>query len=296
MPKKAGFVAILGNPNVGKSTLINTLIGANISIVSSKPQTTRKEIVGILTKETYQIVFLDTPGIIIPRYKLQEMMMSYIPQSIASADLILMIFDFDKQNRNEFFPEQYEELFKNITTPKFAVLNKIDLAKNKSYIIPVLNRINQINEFNEIIPISALKGENLDELENTVVSYLPEHEFYYDADSISTLNEKFFAAEIIRQVLFNKLSQELPYSTEVQIEEFKERQKGKWFINASIICERPTQKQIIIGSNGEMIKEIGTTARKEIEDFLGVPIFLELFVKVRENWRDNPTYLKSFGY
>jgi GTP-binding protein Era len=296
MPTKAGFVAIIGNPNVGKSTLTNKLIGANISIVSSKPQTTRREIVGILTKEDFQIVFLDTPGIIIPQYKLQEIMMNYIPQSIASADLILMIFDFDNQNRTDFFPEQYELLFKNITVPKFALLNKIDLAKNKTHIIPVLDKINQIDDFNEIIPISALTGENLDELEKTIVSYLPCHDFYYDPDSISTLNEKFFSAEIIRQVLFNKLSQELPYSTEVQIEEFKERQKGKWFINASIICERPTQKQIIIGSNGEMIKEIGTIARKEIEDFLGAPIYLELFVKVRENWRDNTTYLKSFGY
>lgn len=296
MPQKAGFVSIIGNPNVGKSTLVNTLIGANISIVSSKPQTTRREIVGILTRDDYQIVFLDTPGIIVPRYKLQELMMDYIPQSIAAADLLLVIFDFSKDNTLDTFKEKYLELFQNISTPKFAILNKIDLAKSTTHIIPFLDKINKLADFNEIIPVSALTGENIEELEKSIVSYLPEHVFYYDEESISTLNEKFFVAEIIRQIIFTKLSKELPYSTEVQIDEFIEREKGKWFINASIICERQTQKQIIIGSNGEMIKEIGSIARKEIEDFLGVPIFLELFVKVRENWRDNPTYLKSFGY
>ena len=175
-------------------------------------------------------------------------------------------------------------------------MNKIDLAKSKTHIIPTLDKINKLAKFNEIIPVSALTSENIEELEKSIISYLPKHEFYYDEESISTLNEKFFVAEIIRQSIFTKLSKELPYSTEVQIDEFIEREKGKWFINASIICERQTQKQIIIGSNGEMVKEIGTIARREIEDFLGMPIFLELFVKVRENWRDNPTYLKDFGY
>jgi GTP-binding protein Era len=296
MPKKAGFVTIVGNPNVGKSTLVNNLIGAKISIVTPKPQTTRKEIVGILTKDDYQVVFLDTPGIIVPRYKLQEVMMSYIPQSISSADLILLLFDYEKRNNIEFLIKQYSELLQELSVPKIAVLNKIDLAKAKSQIIPSLNEINQALKFDEIVPISALTGENLDELEKLIVSYLPNHEFYFDKDSISTLNEKFFASEIIRQVLFNLLAKELPYSIEVQIEEFIEREKGKWFLNASIICERQTQKQIIIGANGEKIKEIGTIARKEIEEFLGEPIFLELFVKVREHWRDNPNFLKSYGY
>lgn len=296
MPKRSGFVTLIGNPNVGKSTLVNTLIGEKISIVSSKPQTTRREIVGILTQDDYQIVFLDTPGMIVPRYKLQEIMMDYIPQSIASADLLLVIFDYTKRNSPDFFELKNIDFLQNFSIKKFAVLNKIDLAKSKIEIIPSLDKISKLADFDEIIPISALTGENTEELEQLIVSNIPIHDFYYDEDALSTLNEKFFSAEIIRQVLFDKLSKEVPYSIEVQIDEFIERENGKWFINASIICERQTQKQIIIGADGRMIKEIGTRARQEIEEFLGYPVFLELFVKVRENWRDNPTHLKSFGY
>lgn len=296
MPKRSGFVTLIGNPNVGKSTLVNTLIGEKISIVSSKPQTTRREIVGILTQDDYQIVFLDTPGMIVPRYKLQEIMMDYIPQSIASADLLLVIFDYTKRNSPDFFELKNIDFLQNFSIKKFAVLNKIDLAKSKIEIIPSLDKISKLADFDEIIPISALTGENTEELEQLIVSNIPIHDFYYDEDALSTLNEKFFSAEIIRQVLFDKLSKEVPYSIEVQIDEFIERENGKWFINASIICERQTQKQIIIGADGRMIKEIGTIARQEIEEFLGYPVFLELFVKVRENWRDNPTHLKSFGY
>lgn len=297
MNTKAGFVAIIGKPNAGKSTLLNSLIRSKISIVTPKPQTTRKEIVGILTKDNYQIVFLDTPGHIKPKYKLQEVMMDYIPNSIKSADVILALFDFENYLKTKKLPiNDFNQLLSLSKVPKIAVLNKIDIVRDKAQIIPVLEQINSNFNFNEIIPISALNGDNLAELEKLIVKYLPENPFYYDPDNLSTLQTKFIVAEIIREKIFLNLEDEIPYSTEVQIQEFKERENGKWYILADVIVERKTQKQIIIGQNGEMIKKISMQARLEIEELLGYPVYLEIFVKVRKDWRENPTMLKSFGY
>ncbi len=295
--KKSGFVSIIGKPNVGKSTLLNSILGTKLSIVSPKPQTTRKEVVGILTEDNYQIVFLDTPGLLKPRYKLQEVMMEYVPQSIQSADILLFVFDFEHLSKqNNPLHSSIINLIEEIQLPKIAVLNKIDVAKYKVEIIPILDRISNITKFDEIIPISALKKENLEPLLQSLLKYLPENEFYYDEESLSTLNNKFFAAEIIREKIFLFTEEEVPYSTEVQITEFKERETGKWFISSDIIVEKKTQKQIIIGKDGKLIKQIGQEARYEIEKLLEHPVFLELFVKVRTDWRNNPTFLKSFGY
>lgn len=297
MNTKAGFVAIIGKPNAGKSSLMNALIATKLSIVTPKPQTTRKEIVGILTNDNYQIVFLDTPGHIKPKYKLQEVMMEYIPNSIVAADLILAVFDYENYLKTKKLPlKDIEKLSEKNKVPKIAVLNKIDIAKKKAEIIPVLDEISNSNLFDEIIPISATLSQNLEELEKIIVKYLPTSQFYYDEESLSTLNSKFFAAEIIREKIFLNLEEEIPYSTEVQIQEFIEREKGKWFILADIIVEKPTQKQILIGKGGNMIKKISSEARLEIEKLLEYPVYLELFVKVRKDWRDNPTMIKSFGY
>lgn len=297
MAKKSGFVAIIGKPNAGKSTLLNSLLGTNLSIVTPKPQTTRKEVIGILTESNYQIVFLDTPGIIKPRYKLQEVMMEIIPAAIQSADIILVLLELDdvKKNLHPLHSETIS-LLEKIEVPKIALLTKIDLTKSKLELIPLLSKISEISKFDEIIPISAKNNENLTPVLDSILKYLPENNFYYDEESLSTLNNKFFASEIIREQVFLLTDEEVPYSTEVQVTEFYEREKGKWFIGAEIIVEKKTQKQIIIGKNGSLIKQIGLQSRIKIEELIEHDVFLELFVKVRADWRNNPTHLKSFGY
>ncbi len=297
MNTKSGFVAIIGKPNAGKSSLMNALLATKLSIVTPKPQTTRKEIVGILTEQNHQIVFLDTPGHIKPKYKLQEVMMEYIPNSIIAADIILAVFDYENYLKTHKLPlDDIKKLTGDRKIPKIAILNKIDIAKRKEDIIPVLEELNKSGLFDEIIPVSATNSINIQELKNTIVHYLPYNNFYYDEESLSTLNTKFFVAEIIREKIFLNLEEEVPYSTEVQIQEFVEREQGKWYILADIIVEKPTQKQIIIGQNGSMIKKISSQARIEIEKLLEYPVYLELFVKVRKDWRDNPRMIKSFGY
>lgn len=297
MSRKSGFVALIGKPNAGKSTLLNSILGTNLSIVTPKPQTTRKEVIGILTEDDYQIVFLDTPGIIKPRYKLQEAMMEIIPNALQSADILLVLFDTEdvKKHSNPLHSETIA-LLEKYTVPKIAILNKIDLCKSKIEIIPLLDKISTLLKFDEIIPISAKEKENLNPVIASILKYLPENEFYYDEESLSTLNNKFFASEIIREQVFLLTEEEVPYSTEVQISEFTERYNRKWFIRADIIVEKQTQKQIIIGKNGNLIKQIGLQARIKIEELLEHEVYLELFVKVRNDWRNNPAHLKSFGY
>lgn len=297
MAKKSGFTALIGKPNAGKSTLLNTLLGTNLSIVTPKPQTTRKEVIGILTEENSQIIFLDTPGIIKPRYKLQEAMMELIPNAMQSADILLVLIEVDDAKKN-LHPLHSETItmLEGMEIPKIAILTKIDQCKSNLEIIPLLEKISKITHFDEIIPISAREKTNLEPVLNSILKYLPENEFYYDEESLSTLNNKFFASEIIREQIFLLTEEEVPYSTEVQISEFYERERGKWFIGADIIVEKNTQKQIIIGKNGSLIKQIGLQSRMKIEELLEHEVFLELFVKVRADWRNNPGHLKSFGY
>ncbi len=290
---KSGYVAIVGKPNVGKSTLINDFLGCKLSIVTPKPQTTRKKIMGVLTKEEYQIVFYDTPGIMEPKYELQKYMVKKAYEAIEDADVILMMaepFEPPAEKDKDFF-----EKLSHLNIPVILAINKIDLVEKDS-LIPILSAYDQRFKFAEIVPISALKGTNLDLMLNLVVKYLPEGEPFYPEDYMTDYNERFLASEIIREKVFESYGEEIPYSTTVEIEEFKEREAGKDFIKAIIFVERDSQKGIIIGENGKAIKRVGVIAREEIEKQTGRKVYLELWVKVMEKWRKDKSKLYKLGY
>ena len=296
-PTKAGFVAIIGKPNVGKSTLLNAVLGTKLSIVTAKPQTTRKRILGIYSRDNVQIVFFDTPGMLKPRYELHRSMMGYINDSLETADIILVLLDATKENEsNEFFNTEFLTTLKKLGKPVVVAINKMDIVHNKKKVLPLMANIHNSGLVQDIVPISALGNDNVPELVTVLKKHLPEHEFYYDEDMLSEQPERFFVSELIREAVFTAYRDEIPYSTEVQIVEFKEREVGKWYISAEIIVERDTQKGIIIGKGGTALKAVGEKARAAIEEHLGEPVFLELFVKVREDWRNNRTYLNSYGY
>jgi len=290
---KSGFVAIVGKPNVGKSTLINDFLGCKLSIVTPKPQTTRKKIMGVLTKEGYQIVFYDTPGIMEPKYELQKYMVKEAYEAIEDADVILMMaepFEPPAEKDKDFF-----EKLSHLNIPVILAINKIDLVEKDS-LIPILSAYNQRFNFAEIVPISALKGISLDLMLNLVVKYLPEGDPFYPEDYMTDYNERFLASEIIREKVFEFYGEEIPYSTTVEIEEFKEREAGKDFIKAIIFVERDSQKGIIIGENGKAIKRVGVIAREEIEKQTGRKVYLELWVKVMEKWRKDKNKMYKLGY
>ncbi len=295
-PHKAGYVALIGDPNVGKSTLMNALLKQKISIVTNKPQTTRHKILGILTGENFQIVFLDTPGIITPRYLLQEVMMHSSSTALDEADVVLLLVDAEKL-KNDGYQKNEEALDKIRSAKKktFLGINKIDRVE-KSELLPMIDRFSKAFSFEEILPLSALRSEGTEDLIATIVRYLPEHPPYYPADVVSAAPEKFFVGEIIREKIFDQFSQEIPYSTTVDIIAFNEREKKKHFISAEIFVERQSQKGILIGKGGSALKSVGEKARKDIEAFLGHSVFLELHVKVRENWRAEDAWLKRLGY
>jgi len=296
MPK-VGYVAIVGKPNVGKSTLMNAIVGAKLSIVTPKPQTTRKNVLGIYTTDDIQIVFLDTPGALVPRYEMQRSMMDYVHKSIEEADVIIVLADATHGlHALHYLTEEFMEILKESNKPILLAINKTDALIDRNAVLPLILEFQKLNLFKEFLPISALKKKFVDELVKTITEYLPESEFLYDQDFLSDQPERFFVAEIIRETIFMEYGQEIPYSCEVNITEFLEREEGKWFIGAEIIIERNTQKGIIIGAKGQKIKEVGQRARYKIEKHLEKPVFLELFVKVRDNWRNNKTLLKSFGY
>lgn len=293
---KSGYVAIVGKPNAGKSTLLNSILDFKLSIVSPKPQTTRKKVLGIFTEEDLQIIFLDTPGLLNPRYEMQKSMMSYVDSSIAEADLLLYILDVSEHKKDQFPDKISKSLLENFKGPKVLVINKIDLLKDVKTILPMMADISQLGTFDEIVPISAKKSENTKNLIEAIKNHLPEGNFYYNPEILSTEPQRFFVSELIREQIFYRFKEEIPYSTEVSIADFKERERGKWYISAEIVVERDNQKKILIGKNGDMIKMIGQKSRVAIEEHLGMEVFLELFVKVRKDWRNNKTYLKSFGY
>lgn len=297
MKNKSGFVSIIGKPNSGKSTLMNALIGERLSIITNKPQTTRKRILGILSAENYQIIFLDTPGVINPEYLLQEKMLEFVFSSVKDSDVILFIIDVyaDPEVKHFFKDANVSKILKESNTSKILLLNKIDLVDQKQ-IEKILQNFSADKTFVKVIPISAMENFNLQSVKETIVELLPEHPNYFPDDQLTDENERFFVSEIIREKVFEKYREEIPYSTEVQIEEFKEREKAKDFISAVIIVEKETQKPIILGSRGDAIKKLGQTAREEIEKFLQREVYLELRVKVREKWRSNNNLLKSFGY
>jgi GTP-binding protein Era len=297
METKAGFVTIIGKPNVGKSTLMNALLGERLSIITNKPQTTRKRILGILSDNETQIIFLDTPGILEPAYLLQEKMVDYIINSAKDADVIVYIFDA-KEKLPSFDSNEYIQLNKILSKKrikKIAVLNKMDISKQEEVMLKI-KQLEGYQLFDNIIPISALLNFNLENLMSTIKEHLPVHPKFYPDDQLTDEPEKFFVSEIIREKIFEKFQDEIPYSTEVMIEEFREQEGKKDFIRAAIIVERDSQKPIIIGKQGEAIKKVGKTAREAIELFLQREIFLELTVKVKSKWRSNPQQLKNFGY
>jgi len=291
---RAGYVAIVGEPNVGKSTLMNALLNQKISIVTPKPQTTRQRVLGILSNDRAQIIFLDTPGLIKPQYLLQERMVSSAQSALDDADVILVMTEVSRGPR---LPREVEDLTvrKFPGKPIFLVINKVD-AVYKPNVLPLIAEFTKRNVFKEVIPISALRNDNLDDLLKTVIGYLPIHEPLYPTDIVSDSTERFFVSEFIREKVFEQFHEEIPYSTAVEIREFHERENGKTFISADIVVERNSQKGILIGSKGEALKKVGETARDEIEDFLEREVFLELRVKVREHWREREALLNSYGY
>lgn len=293
---RAGYVAIIGEPNVGKSTLMNALLQQKLSIVTPKPQTTRHKIIGILSTEMYQIMFLDTPGLLKPQYLLQERMMESARRAIQDADLLLLLIDATKASiGGDRKGDPALAMLGQSKKPAFLVINKIDLI-NKGTLLPVMDAYSKLYPFKEIIPISALTLEGVEKLKELIINALPEHPPYYPADAVSDHSERFFVAEIIREKIFEAYRQEVPYSTAVEIVEFKEREGQKDFISAEIYVERESQKAILIGKKGQALKEIGERARKEIELFLDRPVFLELHVKVKKDWRNDKALLEKMGY
>lgn len=291
---KSGFVTIIGRPNVGKSTLMNHLIGEKISIISNKPQTTRNTIQTILTKENYQIIFLDTPGIHKPRHKLGEYMVRMANKTFNEVDVILFLITPDETMGAG---DKYiiEEL-KAVNTPVILIINKVDAFKNENIAKTIENYSREFN-FKEVVPISALTGENVDELVNIIVDNLPEGPQYFPSDMITDQPEKFIISEIIREKILKNLDEEVPHGTAVEIISMKEEKGSKLVnINATIYCEKDSHKAIIIGKGGLMLKKIGQSAREDIEALLGSKIYLELWVKVKKDWRDTSSTLKDLGY
>jgi len=290
-------VTILGKPNAGKSTLLNSLLGQKLSIVTNKPQTTRKRILGILSEEEYQIIFLDTPGILTPAYLLQQKMMDYVDQSVKDADILVVIVDAANEHEIEWLltNEGLADSIYKRRKKKLLALNKTDTIDIQK-IEKITNRVKEKNFFDEIVPISALNSSNTDKVLGFIVDNLPEHPKYYPDDIVADENERFFVSEIIREKILELYEDEIPYSCEVLIEDYKEVAGRKDLIRAAIVVERESQKGIMIGKQGGAMKKLGQSAREGIEEFLQRPVYLELRVKVREKWRTTEKYLKSFGY
>lgn len=287
---KAGFVNIFGKPNAGKSTLLNAFMGEKLAIVSPKVQTTRHRIKGILTEPGYQIIFSDTPGIIEPRYKLHEKMMQAVKSALEDADLALLLVDVadDLAESDAIFAAL------RLKVPAIVVLNKIDEVSSEK--IEAARAFFAEKKYaKEIIAVSALKKTGIDKLLAAILNYLPEGEPFFDEDNLTDLPMRFFVGELIREQVYQLFQDEIPYHTAVLVQEFKEKETLVK-IMADIIVQRDTQKGIILGERGKMIRELGTRARQEIEKFLGRKVFLELFVKVRPKWRDNDLHLREYGY
>jgi GTPase len=287
---KSGFVNIFGKPNAGKSTLLNAIMGEKMAIVSNKVQTTRHRIKAILTEPGYQIIFSDTPGIIEPKYKLHEKMMQAVKSSLEDADVALLITDV-RENQ-----DQSNAIFSSLKlkAPALVILNKSDTV-NGEQLKSTEAFFKQQSYCKEVVSISALKKAGIKELLSLIVSLLPEGMPFYDGDDLSDLPTKFFVSELIREKIFLLYGDELPYHSTILVQEFKEK-STLIKIQADIIVQRDTQKGIILGEGGKMIKQLGTMARKDIEEFLGSKVFLELFVKVKPKWRDNEMQLKEYGY
>jgi GTP-binding protein Era len=292
-----GYVAILGLPNSGKSSLLNVLLGQKLSIITAKPQTTRKRILGILNEENYQIIFLDTPGILSPSYLLQEKMMEEVKSSLDDADLVVLIIDVKEDPLAEVLLNQefVKQTVLNSRKLKLLILNKIDLI-TQDQVTKLINHFETQKLFEEVIPISAAHNFNVQRVKEEIIRFLPEGPKLFPDDQITDASERYFVSELIREKILEIYRDEVPYSCEVLIIEFKERETSKHFISAEIVVERESQKAIIIGKGGAAIKKLGEVVRKSIEEFLQHEVFLELRVKVRKKWRSDDNLLKSFGY
>lgn len=290
MPHKAGFVSIIGKPNVGKSTLMNQLVGEKLSIITSKAQTTRHRIMGILSGKDFQVVYSDTPGILNPQYELHKSMMRFVSSSLEDADLILFVTDLYEKYDDDAMIKRLQAA----DIPVILVLNKIDLAKG-SQAVDKLDYWKEIIKTDHIMMISALQGDGVAELFQMILDALPEHPAYYPKDEYTDRPERFFVSEIVREKLFQNYKKEVPYSCEVVTTEFKEDDKIIR-IRVEIYVERKSQRAILLGHKGERIKKVGIESRKDLETFFGKQVYLEQFIKVEPNWRKNPSKLKGFGY
>lgn len=289
---KAGFVNIVGNPNVGKSTLMNDLVGEKVSIITSKAQTTRHRILGIVNTPDYQIVFSDTPGVLKPNYKLQESMLNFSEGALTDADVLVYVTDVveDPTKNADFLAKVARE-----TVPVLLVINKIDLVKDQAQLDAIVERWREILPKAEVFPTSAKEHFNVANLMSRIVELIPESPAYFGKDALTDKPAKFFVTEIIREKILTNYDKEVPYSTEVIVEKFDEKE-GAIHIMAVIYVERDSQKGIIIGKAGSKLKKVGIEARKDIETFFDKRVYLELFVKVEPNWRNRENKLKQFGY
>ncbi|WP_088102510.1 GTPase Era [Halalkalibacter urbisdiaboli] len=291
---KSGFVSIIGRPNVGKSTLLNHVIGQKIAIMSDKPQTTRNKIQGVYTSNETQIVFIDTPGIHKPKHKLGDFMMKVAQNTLREVDLVLYVVDAGEAfgSGEEFIIERLKET----STPVFLVINKIDKV-HPDDLLGIIETYRTKHEFKEVIPISALNGNNVPTLMEQIVEYLDEGPQYYPADQVTDHPERFVVAELIREKVLHLTREEIPHSVAVVIEQMKHRERNDTvYIGATIIVERTSQKGIVIGKQGSMLKEVGKLARVDIESLLGSKVFLELWVKVQKDWRNKPAHLRDYGF
>jgi GTP-binding protein Era len=289
---RSGYVSIIGRPNVGKSTLLNSILGDKIAIVTSKPQTTRNKIIGIKTLDAAQIIFIDTPGIHRPRHKLGETMIRAAKEALNEVDVILIMVEPCKPDKGD---RAIIDLLKKVQSPVFLLINKIDIFR-KSDILPIIDHFKELYPFKEIIPISAIKHDGINLLIKRICDYLPPGPRYYPDDLITDQLERFMVSEIIREKTMYMTKEELPYSVAVKVAEWKEREDGLISINCNIYVERKGQKAIIIGKRGAMLKAIGSAARLEIEKLLNTKVFLEIWVKVKKNWRNDIRFLKELGY
>ncbi len=289
---KSGFVALIGRPNVGKSTLLNFLVGQKVVIMSPQPQTTRNKISGIYTDDQEQIVFIDTPGIHKPKNKLDDFMDKSSYSALDEVDVVLFMVEPEPAGKGD---QYIAELLKKIKKPVFLVINKIDKV-HPDKLLSIIDSYKNLGDFAEIVPISASQGNNVSELIKTIAKYLPEGPQFYDADQLTDRPEYFIVAELIREQVLKLTHEEVPHATAVVVDRMRDHEGGKLQIEATIYVERPGQKGTIIGKKGQMLKQIGIAARQEIEALLGEKVNLRLWVKVQKNWRSDPAFLKSIGY
>ena len=289
---KAGFVNIVGNPNVGKSTLMNSLVGERISIITSKAQTTRHRIMGIVNTEDMQIVYSDTPGVLVPNYKLQESMLNFSQSALLDADILLYVTDVvESPTKNQSFLDKVAKE----SVPVLVVINKVDLLQNQAALEALVEEWKRLLPKAEIIPVSAQYKFNLDNLLRRIEELLPPSPPFFEKDALTDKPARFFVTEIIREKILLTYDKEIPYACEVAVEQFKE-EEGRIHIMAVIYVERDSQKGIVIGKGGAALKKVGTLARKDIEAFFDKKVFLELYVKVEKDWRSRENKLKGFGY